>query len=421
MVDYIEKRWFGFFLLINSVCFVILFSTILFSGKGATEFQLSYCGMQAQSLAAVACMVLVLNYFLFFFYYKKIETGQKKVIFIFLSIIIIIMVLISNFATMDMISYSIVAKNYVVYNLNPYITEIGWNGNVWHKYISHIIWATQTSPYGPLFVLFSSIPIIIAGKSLYISIVLYKIINLFFLYIAFVYFKKIINFLDLENKELLKYLFILNPAILIHGVWDGHNDVILMMLLLIFVYFYLTGRVIKSIVTVVLGFLLKIYPIILIPALIYQKKKIQWRTIGLTALILIGLTLVVFAFFDFSFKEFLISSSYQSKITSACCGGYTIISLIYILFLEGHWLITVPTIIFALLYLRIYFLFVIKQENIIKFIFWTLVCLFFVKTYWLGGWYLIVLLPLALLLSREKMYLLAFLGLSFYSLMHIFF
>lgn len=347
------------------------------------------------------------SYLLFFFEELPIKLKSLKWPLVSLTILYL---LIPPFFSRDAAAYLITAKNFLWFGQNPYISPVGNPINPWAKELGSLWWLSGASPYGPLFLLLILPAVLFKIPSLIATIYLYKIIVIA-AYFLCIYF---IGLLAGESKkEKVILLFILNPTILIHVLTEGHNEIFVLLSLLMTLYFLKSGKEMKSFFAFVASFFLKYYTAIFLPIFWFAKGKILWFRVFLS-LIVLGLSVYIFPLvFHLNLaglaKDFLLVSSSCMYVCSP------LIALNQTLFGIN----IVPKILFAVVYLFVFCRFLIKRGDALKFIFWSFVGFTFLGITWLTPWYLVLIIPIGLLIEG-RLYQIMTLFLTFYSLFHYF-
>lgn len=196
-------------------------------------------GNQYRSIGALIYFLLIV--LLFFIYIKIInqikanKISLKKVNYAL--IISIIFLVFSNPAlSHDIFNYIFNAKMVLTYQVNPHTqTALEFSQDPWTMYMRN----THTSaPYGYGWTLLSLIPAFLSFNKLKLNIFLFKVFIGGFFGLLLYMQSKTQKILDTKNKKYLLYAFALNPLVLIETFSNGHNDVVMMALLMTAVYLF---------------------------------------------------------------------------------------------------------------------------------------------------------------------------------------
>lgn len=120
----------------------------------------------------------------------------------------------------DIFGYIARGAQQTLYDQNPYLQTVnsieGFKG---FCIFCNFMWTSTPTTYGPVFIYFSKIILLLSENNLFISLLNFKLLN-YVVFLVMLYF-----LLKLEKKEDI-YLIAFNPLILIHGLWNGHNDLL---------------------------------------------------------------------------------------------------------------------------------------------------------------------------------------------------
>ena len=212
----------------------------------------------------------------------------------------LILIFAYPYLSSDLFNYIFDAKIIVNYHASPYTHRpLDFAGDEWLRFMR---WVHRYSPYGPLWLLLSTIPAALGFGKFILNFLAFKIfIGLFHLFNSYLIFN-ILKKIDKKNILLGTAFYALNPLFLIEGVANAHNDVVLTSFLILIIYFYVKNNKVKSFVLLILGTLIKYIPILNLPWLILatlEKKKVNYEKI-------IFLSLATMAIFTFIFSTFSI-------------------------------------------------------------------------------------------------------------------
>ena len=139
----------------------------------------------------------------------------------------------------DLYGYIARGAQQSIFNVNPYfhsVSEIDkYNLN---PMFANFMWTNQPTSYGPLFIGLCRAITMLSNNDFFTSLVNFKLLNLTVVYL-FLLFLQRSNF----SKEAV-YLISWNPLVMIHGLWNCHNDLISG--ILIFCGFYLLVKAIND-------------------------------------------------------------------------------------------------------------------------------------------------------------------------------
>ena len=151
----------------------------------------------------------------------------------------------------DIFGYISFGEQIVHYHQNPY-SEILANIENWRldPLLGNMRWEYNPSPYGPVFTLICKFFVSISWNNLWLSFFIFKIFN-FICYLLLIYifhhtlkYFPTVHFghsfsqeIKIWNTDRVWYLVALNPLLIIQGLWNGHNDLLLAVLAFVSVFF----------------------------------------------------------------------------------------------------------------------------------------------------------------------------------------
>lgn len=157
-------------------------------------------------------------------------------------------------------------KAFAIHHINPYITAPAsvLSLDPWISSVS--MWKEVLMVYGPLWTLIIS-SIVLIGKTLAGSLLVLKAWEVFLLVCAGYILWRVmgIHEFSYEKKAKVIIFFAWNPFVLHAAVVDGHNDILILIAMLISYYFFLTKHYHYSIISLVLGGFIKYVSLLAIP------------------------------------------------------------------------------------------------------------------------------------------------------------
>ncbi|GIW61518.1 MAG: hypothetical protein KatS3mg089_0370 [Patescibacteria group bacterium] len=300
------KLFFVLYLLLTFLLFLYSFTQVDLgltltrtSALTAVQHAFQYIGYFNRPLST--SLYLAIIFFLFGLYIWSIKLVikkqiTKKMVWLIIFCVSLILVFSYNAFSHDIFNYIFDARIVTYYRENPYFKKALDYPN--DPMLAFMHWTHRTYPYGPIWLLLT-IPLSFLGFSFFIpTFLLFKIMSgLSYLGSAYL-ISKITRYIN-EKYELLSLTFFaLNPLVLIESLVSGHNDIVMMFLLLVSILFLVNQRFIWSFLFLFLsigikyatGFLLPIYL-----AIWFFKKKesrIVWQNIFLIFVIAMLFALV---------------------------------------------------------------------------------------------------------------------------------
>jgi hypothetical protein len=400
-----------FFLLFN---FAFLFKISYFRQNFFYE-HIENLSLNRIILVLVAFLGLLLGYGLLFFE-KKSRLNRKEIAVI---ILIFIFILITPpFLSRDVGAYLIGARNFIWFHANAYLTNLnGVAGNSWLGELGDVWWLNYPYPYGPVFLAIASLSVLPNFAHLIGAVYFYKLIVFLAYILSVIIFAKITKILSLD--KFLIFLFALNPAILVNGAMEGHNEIFVVLFLLAAVYSIVRGKNGKGYSFWLASVFVKYNALIFLPIFWKKKDKFSIKRMlfsGTGAASALVLTIIVFFRRDagnFIHNAGIMKSQLQNCLY-LCSPAASIFDL-----MAGRFSGLVRLILFSLIYFFLLFRFLLRGDNFLKFMFWSFLAIVFVLTMWISPWYVLTVIPVGLLIDEKKYRAFVFV-LTAYSLLHFF-
>jgi len=179
-------------------------------------------------LSTSAYILIILLLFYFYCYFKN-----KKNLSLRLAFFIGILTLFSYpFLSHDFFNYLFDAKILTFYGKNPYqFSALDFPNDLWTRFMH---WTHRTYPYGPIFLLITSIPSFLSLGKFFFAFFLFKLT-------WFLFYFLMVRFAYQVNKK-WSLILATHPLIIIEGLINNHNDLIALSLAVLAVYFLLKNR-----------------------------------------------------------------------------------------------------------------------------------------------------------------------------------
>jgi len=137
----------------------------------------------------------------------------------------------------DIFNYIFDAKILTTYHLNPYqYKALDFPSDDWTRFMQ---WTHRTYPYGPLWLLITTIPSFLGLGKFFITFYLFKLLFLASYLIACIYIYKIIDYLKKENAITATILFAFHPLVLVDALLSPHLDIAMIAISLVSIYYFL--------------------------------------------------------------------------------------------------------------------------------------------------------------------------------------
>lgn len=207
-------------------------------------------------------ILLFVFHYIFVAKYKKSIFNPFKIAFV----IGIILVFSFPFLSHDFFSYIFYTRILTLYHRNPYTYLAGdFYLDPWLRFTQ---WTGNNYPYGPIFLLITTIPSLLGFAKFAPTFFLFKITMIAFYLLA-------VKLLEKLNKK-WAIMFATNPLIIIEGLVNGHNDLIGISLVIIGLYYLLKKKKVISTLFIVLSIGIKYltFPFLLILAKFKNNKPL---------------------------------------------------------------------------------------------------------------------------------------------------
>ena len=228
------------------------------------------------------------------------------------------------------------------------------------------VWANTLVVYGPISQIIFKMFTQMSNKNIDLCLLIFKLVN------SIIHILNCYLIYILSKKKIFSIIYGLNPLILIEFMGNAHNDIILVLFILLAIYFILKKNNLKlSIFFLALSTGMKYFPILLLPFLIIyyyrQNRKITNRIFLCIQYGMIFLVLIILEY-SFYFRNF---SILLGVITQASRYSKSIYSVILLKKAEYMLLLRIIFIcIFLVYYTKVFIEMLIedkiKWRNIIK-------------------------------------------------------
>ena len=233
-------------------------------------------------MGAIFFLIIFLG--LAYVYFKILKNHKnifetKKQMVIFIIVISIIFFIMLPLTSTDVFYYIGTGWAEAHYGINPYYTSVDnlfeQNPDVVNDQILSKmkgIWSNETIVYGPVWPLICKILSGLSMGNLTLALFIYKLFNLS-LHILNAY----LIYKIARNKKRFPLMYALNPLILFDGLANVHNEMLLVFLILLALYFFIRKKnMALTVVFLALGSAVKYVAILLVPFLVlyyYRKEK----------------------------------------------------------------------------------------------------------------------------------------------------
>lgn len=218
--------------------------------------------------------ILFLAYLVIVKKHKQIFKSKKQ-IFLLIAIISVLFAIVIPYTSTDVYSYIANGWSAAHYGENPYyvatgniVDATGQNEPMFNKVAN--CWRYETVVYGPLWTGICTVLSWLSFGNIDIALLLFKLANLIFHLINCVLVYKI------TRKRIFLILYGLNPFILFEALSNVHNDIFIVLFILLAIYFTIRKKnLFMAVAFVALATAIKYLAILILPFIVlyYVRKK----------------------------------------------------------------------------------------------------------------------------------------------------
>ena len=338
---------------------------------------------------------------------------QDKGLFSILSLALllcIILTVIPPLVSKDVFSNIFYGKIAARYGDNPYIiTPQRFANDQLMVYVS-LNWKNTAIVYGPLHTYFSMFLNLVAGEGITANILVFKGAMALFHLANTVIIWSMLGFLAPRRRRFGTMLYAWNPLALNIGVGGGHNDVMMVTLVLLALYLLVRGKEWPGFIVLCLSVMIKYITVILVVALVIyllsRKQGVAERVRYLALYLAVFLSVAVILFLPFWAGANTLSSTLRNMQLNnfSSVGGaisWILASLFkYLLFIPASVADTLASVISKSLLLPVFFATLwlaprrAERWGDLPDCFFFVILAYLVTTSYYMPWYFIWLLPL---------------------------
>ena len=362
---------------------------------------------------------LLLSYFLI---YKTAQKNKKllkknfKIIIFFFILFQITLLIIPPLGSSDIYNYIFRAKVLTHYHQNPFlIAPINFLDDPLVNFVQPKA-VNMPLIYGPLWLIISAIPTILANGTIFLGILFFKLLAILFNIGTCFFIFKIIKRIKPNYKYLGTMLYAFNPLILFEVANNGHNDIAMIFFVILSAYFWLKDKYYLSLILLIFSILIKFVTILLLPIFILitlnniNKLSAKIKFFINSAIIFLA-TMALGYFLIGATPEMFSGINRQFETISLAYTSF--LPLILIAITKGANIILIKKIsysIFVILYAIILGLIFFNKKsgfsNLIKYYFVVFLLYFLTANFSFMQWYFLWILPFVIILGRYKMMML---------------
>ncbi|MEK7168900.1 MAG: hypothetical protein AAB532_00640 [Patescibacteria group bacterium] len=268
----------------------ISFFSYLFLDPNLTYLHNFFTGF-SYSNRGIITLIYTAIVFLFFVFYILFVKLLNKGVLVRKDILILIGIsalgLLFSYPAMvsyDIFNYVATAKVSFYYFENPYLLmPIQFLNDPLLLFMQA---ANKTALYGPFWIMLTSIPFLLGFGQFILILFNFK----FFIFVFYLLTTYLLNKLNSDVKNLI--IFALNPLVLFELFVGGHNDIVMMFLVILSFYLLKNKKILLALVFLTLSIFIKFASLFLLPIIIYiviqniKKREISWDKVFVASSIL---------------------------------------------------------------------------------------------------------------------------------------
>lgn len=287
---------YSFFLLFfTAFSYLYVDKNLIYLKRFYSGFAFAHRGL----ITSVYIFLLLVFFGFYFLFLKKIKNKTFTAAKIKKIILLTFIFLLFSYPAMlsyDIFNYETTAKVLYFYHENPYIVmPIEFKGDS-QLLFTHA--ANRTVLYGPVWVLLTALPYFSSLQNFILNILAFKFLNFGFYLLALFAIWKISR-----NLFSLTY-FALNPLIIIETFVSVHNDIVMMSLALLSLYFLDKRKILLSFFILLFSVLIKYATAFLLPVILYYIwKSLLKEKVNIKVSLLLSMWLMFIVFLISPLRE----------------------------------------------------------------------------------------------------------------------
>ena len=281
------KKFLLFIFILSLISFLVLSFTfidpnLIYLKKIFTGFAFSNRTIVSIAYLILIC-VLFYSFWNFLILYREKKLNKKEIYFL-IGFPAILLLAYPAMLSYDIFNYVFTSKVLFFYRENPYIMmPINFLGD---PLLDFTRAANKTALYGPIWTLISAVPYYLGIGNFLLTMYLFKV------FVAIFYFGTIyLIYKFTKNLENVLF-FAFNPLVFIETFLSGHNDVVMMFLALLTLYFLKNKKIISSLFLLFASIFIKFASVFILPTFFliiyknYKKREINYEKLFFQASIL---------------------------------------------------------------------------------------------------------------------------------------
>lgn len=213
-------------------------------------------------------LILILFLIQIFFLSKWVDKLNIKFLFITAFITTLIFSFSYPFLSSDIFSYIFYSKMVWVYHVNPYVVlpKEFIEEDFWISFVRNI---DSTYQYGPIYLFYTLIPMVIfSGSRLIINFFAIKLLNALIFFLSGFLLYKLLN-----KSKVIFSLWFFNPLLIIELLINSHNELLMISLFFLSLFYLNKKKLLYSAVSFIASILIKYISLIALPLFFLKTGK----------------------------------------------------------------------------------------------------------------------------------------------------
>ena len=286
--------------------------------------RLPYLPINATVFHWINLTLITLTFGIYAIALRTFKPGASlRALWIISGVLLVVLVVTPPFYATDIFYYADSGRLFGVYRQNPYLIPPSTfsQGDLTH----FDYWSKTVTNYGPVWTLISGLLILIAGGTPFAATLVFKLLGAVSVAASALLIRTILRELRPDFADFGAFLFLWNPAVLLEGVANAHNDILMVPLLLVSILLLIKKRPVWGFIPLVLATLIKYLPAPLagfyvLVRLHPQGTNLRKRLVTVLWLILVGIALTILAWMPFWAGAQTLSSLYR-RLTGQFMAG----------------------------------------------------------------------------------------------------
>ncbi len=217
---------------------------------------------------------------------------------------LVLLVITPPYLSKDLYGYGILAWSTWRAGINPYLTPMAQvSSHPWLPLPGDPFWLHVVTPYGPLSILFSWMPLVLSQGNLLLFAAIFKALTTGMFVAALLWVDRLQTHFPDDSRRAIRSLpamLLCNPALLVNGMLEGHNELLLVSLLVLLLCFQARGYYLAAVANLGLAAAVKVSVVPLLPLLWFRSGRLSLvrvvaSTCGIAALFVLALAPFSFA------------------------------------------------------------------------------------------------------------------------------